>query len=152
MNVEEKLQEHNIKLPKIPDKGFPFALGFIDGDKIILSGQTPTVGGKQKYVGTVGSTVSIEEAQDAAKICTLNLLAVLKMMLGDLDRVIRIIKLNGYVASTKDFTEHPSVIDVASNLLNNLFGEENKHARIAIGVASLPGGAPVEIEMVAQFK
>ncbi|KAB7705661.1 RidA family protein [Bacillus aerolatus] len=152
-NIEERLQELNIQLPNLPANNQPFNAGVILGNTVILSGQTPKVDGSQKYTGIVGtSEVSMEEAQDAAEICTLNLLAALKDIIGDLNKVTRIIKMNGYVASTSDFKEHSKVINAASNLLNDIFGEENKHARVAVGMSSLPGGAPVEIEMIAEFE
>lgn len=151
--IEERLVELNIQLPEIPDNKQPFSAGVIVGNTVLLSGQTPKVKGNQKYTGIVGTPeVSIEEAQDAARICTLNLLGALKEMIGDLNRVKRVLKLNGYVASASHFTEHAKVINAASDLLNDIFGQENKHARIAIGMSSLPGGAPVEIELMVEFE
>lgn len=153
MGIEERLEELNIHLPVATDNEQPFSAGVIIGNTIILSGQTPKVNGKQKYAGIVGtSEVSIEEAQDAARICTLNLLGALKELIGDLNRVKRVLKMNGYVASTSNFTEHSKVINAASDLLNDIFGQENKHARIAVGMSSLPGGAPVEIELMVEFE
>lgn len=153
MTIEEKLEKLNIPLPEWNDEAIPYALGVVTGHTVVLSGQTPKVDGEQKYIGTLGTpAVSIEEAQDAARICVINLVGALKALVGDLEQVKRIVKLNGYVASTDDFTEHSKVINAASELLNELFGEEQKHARVAIGLASLPGGAPVEIEMTAELK
>ncbi|WP_052712184.1 RidA family protein [Domibacillus indicus] len=151
MDIEKRLAEMNIELPTVTDKGKPFGMGALSGNTVYLSGQTPTVNGEMKYIGTVGSTISTLEAQEAAKICTINLLAALKSLLGDLNRVKRIVKINGYVAAEKDFTEHPLVINAASDLLNDIFGQDAKHARAALGVSSLPGGCPVEIEAVAEF-
>lgn len=152
MTIEQRLSELNIELPLLQNKEYPFSIGTISGKLVFLSGQTPMVDGKMKYTGIVGSTVSIEEAQDAAVICTLNLLSALKVLIGDLNKVKRIIKLNGYVASEPNFVDQPLVINAASNLLNDIFGVEIKHARAAIGVAALPGGCPVEIEMIAELK
>jgi enamine deaminase RidA (YjgF/YER057c/UK114 family) len=151
--IEERLKELNIQLPVLAENNLPFSPGVIIGNTVILSGQTPKVNGIQKYTGIVGtSEVSIEEAQDAARICTLNLLAALKGLIGDLNRVKRILKMNGYVAAKSDFTQHTQVINAASDLLNDLFGKENLHARIAVGMSSLPGGAPVEIELMVEFE
>lgn len=119
---------------------------------VFLSGQTPRVNGTQKYSGIVGEDISVEQAKDAARICTLNLLAALKGIIGDLNKVKRIIKMDGYVASTSDFKNHPIVINAASELLHDIFGKENGHARKAVGLASLPGGAPVEIEMIVEIE
>lgn len=151
MNIEKRLIELNIELPTVSDEGMPFVMGVISGNTVLLSGQTPMVNGEMKFRGTVGSSISTSEAQEAAKICTLNLLAALKNILGDLNRVKKFVKINGFVAAEKDFTDHPLVINAASNLINDIFGEDNKHARVALGVASLPGGCPVEIEAVAEF-
>ncbi|MBT2679307.1 RidA family protein [Bacillus sp. ISL-35] len=150
--IEERLKELNIQLPVLVDIKMPFQPGVISGNMVYLSGQTPRVNGVQKYSGTLGVDISIEEAQEAARICTLNLLAALKGTIGDLNKVKRVVKMDGYVAATSDFKDHPAVINVASNLLNEIFGKENGHARKAVGMVSLPGGAPVEIEMVVEIK
>ncbi|CAM3583395.1 RidA family protein [Aeromicrobium ponti] len=149
--IEERLEELNIQLPVLVDIKMPFESGVISGNTVFLSGQTPRVNGAQKYTGTVGADISIEEAQEAARICTLNLLAALKGIIGDLNKVKRIIKMDGYVAATSDFKEHPAVINAASDLLHDIFGKEKGHARKAVGMASLPGGAPVEIEMIVEI-
>ncbi|NEU32410.1 RidA family protein [bacterium LRH843] len=152
MSIEKRLEELNIVLPDLPNNELPFELGVVSGNKVYLSGQVPMVNGEIKYIGTAGSTVSIEEAQEAAKICVLNLLSSLKEVVKDLNKVTRVVKVNGYVASEKEFTQQPTVINAASNLLNDIFGKGNGHARAAIGVASLPGGASVEIEMIVEMK
>ncbi|WP_026584055.1 RidA family protein [Bacillus sp. J33] len=149
--IEERLEELNIQLPVLADSKMPFEPGAILGNTVFLSGQTPRVNGVQKYMGTVGDDISIEEAQEAARICTLNLLAALKGIIGDLNKIKRIIKMDGYVASTSEFKDHPAVINAASELLHEIFGKENGHARKAVGMASLPGGAPVEIEMIVEI-
>ncbi|KAF0816693.1 MULTISPECIES: RidA family protein [unclassified Cytobacillus] len=150
--IEERLEELNIQLPLLSDIGMPFESGVISGSTVFLSGQTPRVNGTQKYSGIVGEDISVEQAKDAARICTLNLLAALKGIIGDLNKVKRIIKMDGYVASTSDFKNHPIVINAASELLHDIFGKENGHARKAVGLASLPGGAPVEIEMIVEIE
>ena len=153
VTIEEKLKELQLELPKVPAVRRPFAGGVIYGNTVILSGQTPRINGHQAFSGTLGTgDITIEEAKEAAQICILNLLSHLKNILGDLNKVTRIIKMNGYVASTPDFKEHPEIIHAASEIINYLFGEEPGYARIAVGMASLPEGAPVEIEMTAEFK
>ncbi len=153
MSIEARLQELNITLPELNDDAMSYALGVVSEKTVILSGQTPRVNGEQRYTGILGTpSINIEEAQDAARICIINLLGALKVLVGDLNQVERIVKINGYVASTSSFTEHSIVINAASMLLNDIFGEVRKHARVAIGLASLPGGAPVEIEMTVELK
>lgn len=153
MSIERRLQELEITLPELNADSLPYSLGVYSGRTVILAGQTPRVNGELEYTGILGmGEISIEDAQEAAKICVINLLGVLKGLVGDLDKVERVIKMNGYVASTNKFKEHSKVINAASALLNDIFGEEKKHARVAIGVASLPGGATVEIEMTAELK
>lgn len=150
--IENKLKELGFELPQPSQKQIPFELGVIVGNLIFLSGQTSTKNGKISSKGIVGVNVNVEQAKEAAIICTLNLLANLKQLVGDLDKVKRIVKVNGYVASSHNFTDQPLVINAASDLLNELFGKDSKHARAAVGVVSLPGGSPVEIEMIAEIE
>lgn len=152
MNVYDKLRENGIELPVLPAKEYPFAPGVVTEPYVFLSGQTPTVDGIPRYIGTVGSTIDIEEAQKAAELCVLNLLAALQTLIGDLDRVKRVVKLNGYVACGPEFRDQPMVINGATNLLNRIFGMDNKHARAAVGVAALPGGVSVEVEMIVELE
>lgn len=152
MNLTERLAELNIELPEPPALKLPFDAGVVSDKLVFLSGQTPIVDGTAQYKGIVGSTISVDEARKAAEVCVLNLLAALKNLIGDLDKVQRIVKMNGYVASDPSFTEQPYVINAASELLNRIFGDELRHARAAVGVAALPGGVSVEIEMVVELK
>lgn len=152
MKLNEKLAELNIELPVLPAKEYPFAAGVVSDRLVFLSGQTPTVDGVAQYKGIVGSNISVDDARKAAEVCTLNLLAALKNLIGDLNRVKKVVKLNGYVASDPSFTDQPLVINAASDLLNSIFGPELKHARAAVGVAALPGGVSVEIEMVVELE
>jgi len=152
MNIEERLVELNIDLPPVVEGKNPIGLGVIVNNVVHLSGKTPLVEGQTKYPGIVGREVTMEQAQEAAEICIFNLLASLKNIVGDLNKVKRVVKMHGYVASGPDYTDQAKVINAASNLLNKIFGEDNKHARVALGVASLPGGAPVEIEMLVELE
>jgi enamine deaminase RidA (YjgF/YER057c/UK114 family) len=114
-----------------------------------VSGQLPRSGGQVLFTGKAGADVSLVQAQAAAEACVLQALAQLKVGLGDLGRVLRILKVTGYVASAPGFMQQPQVIDAASNLLLLAFGDAGRHARSAVGVAELPRGVPVEIELIA---
>jgi len=116
------------------------------------SGQLPRIDGELTCIGVVGGTVSIEDAREAAAVCALNALSVLQAELGTLDRVERILSLTGYVASAPGFVEQPTVIDGASRVLVDIFGDKGRHTRSAIGVASLPRGGAVEIELTAAVR
>jgi len=111
------------------------------------SGQLPRIAGKLTCVGTLGADVSVDDGARAAEVCALNALAVLEVALGTLDRVERVLSVTGYVASTPDFHEQPAVVDGASRVLFAVFGDNGRHTRSAIGVASLPRGGAVEIEV-----
>jgi len=115
------------------------------------SGQLPRVEGRITCLGHIGDTVSVEEGVEAAGICALNALAVLELALGNLDRIQQILRVTGFVACKPTFTQQPLVVDGASRVLYSIFGEAGRHVRSAIGVASLPHGAAVEIELSAAF-
>ena len=122
------------------------------GNLVFVSGHGPTIEGKPKYVGKLGDDLDLDTGYQAAKLTMLNCLASLKIELGDLDKVKRIVKLLGMVNSTPDYKEQPRVINGASDLLVEIFGENGRHARSAVGMASLPFGIPVEIEMVVEVE
>jgi enamine deaminase RidA (YjgF/YER057c/UK114 family) len=113
------------------------------------SGQLPRIAGELTCVGVVGDTVSVDDAREAAAVCALNALSVLRLELGSLDRISRILSVTGYVASAPGFAEQPTVIDGASRVLVDVFGEHGRHTRSAIGVAALPRGGAVELELTA---
>ena len=119
---------------------------------LYTAGQTPRMNGVLKYAGKVGTELTLEEAQAAARICALNCLGIIRGMAGSLDRVSRIVKVTGFVASGEGFTAQPKVVDGASLFLKDVFGEAGVAARSAVGVYALPGGAPVEVEMVVELK
>jgi enamine deaminase RidA (YjgF/YER057c/UK114 family) len=112
------------------------------------SGQLPRIDGRLTCIGTLGETVSVEEGTAAAAVCALNALAVLESALGSLDRIERVLTVTGYVASAPDFHEQPAVMDGASRILHDVFGDAGRHTRSAIGVAALPRGGAVEIEVI----
>jgi enamine deaminase RidA (YjgF/YER057c/UK114 family) len=145
--VDAKLAELGIT---VPAAAAPLAnyIGYnIVGKLVVVSGQIPLVDGKIAVTGKVGGAVSIEQGQHAARICFVNLLAQLKAATGgDLDRVKRVVRLGGFIASAPDFTQHAMVMNGASDMAVAVFGEKGKHARTTIGVPALPGDAAVEVE------
>lgn len=152
MQIEKRLEELNIQLPPTPEPAAVYIPAVEAGELIFVSGQTPKDGNTLVYKGKVGSELSVEDGYAASRICILRCLSALQSILGDLDRVARIVKLTGYVNCPDTFTQHPLVINGASDLLEQIFGERGKHARVAVGVSSLPGNAAVEIELIAQKK
>ena len=144
--IESKISQLGLVIPEAPIPQGSYVPVLRYGDLCFMSGVLPMVGGKLIHAGIVGSTVSLEDAQSAARACVVNLLANLKGELGNLDRVVRIIRLGGFVAAVPGFESHPEVINAASEMFSAIFGEAGRHARAAVGVASLPRGACVEIE------
>jgi enamine deaminase RidA (YjgF/YER057c/UK114 family) len=118
---------------------------------VVISGQIPLRDGKMLHVGKLGAGMSIEEAQEAARLCALNILAQLKAAAGDLDNVKRCLRLGGFVNCTPDFTQQPQIVNGASDLMVAVFGDAGKHARTAVGVPSLPGGVAVEVDAMFEL-
>jgi enamine deaminase RidA (YjgF/YER057c/UK114 family) len=152
MEAEAKLESLGLSLPDPPRPIGSYLLARRTGDLLFLSGTTCYVAGGLLYEGRLGKELSVEQGQAAARQAMLNLLAVVKSTLGDLDRVEQVIKLNGYVNSAPDFDRQPEVINGASDLLAQIYGESGRHARTSIGVSDLPGHIPVEIELVVQIR
>lgn len=149
--IEDKLKQLNITLPTPPKPAGSYIPVVITGNLAFVSGQIPMQDGKVVFTGKIPSEKSIEEAQAAAKLCAINLLAQLKVNLGSLDRITKIVRVSGFVNCTPEFTEQPKIINAASDLFFELFGEKGKHSRIAVGVSSLPLGSTVEIDMTVEF-
>ncbi|NDF27460.1 MAG: RidA family protein [Nitrosopumilaceae archaeon] len=149
--IEDKLKQLGIVLPTPPKPAGSYIPVVITGNLAFVSGQIPMQDGKVLYTGKVPSEKSIEEAQAAAKICAINLLAQLKANLGNLDRITKIVRVSGFVNSTAEFSEQPKIINAASDLFFEIFGEKGKHSRIAVGVTSLPLSSTVEIDMTVEF-
>ena len=124
----------------------------VHGDVARTSGQLPRIAGELTCTGTLGADVTVEEGARAAEVCALNALAVLEQALGSLDRVARVLTVTGFVASTVDFHQQPAVVDGASRLLHAVFGDAGRHTRSAIGVAALPRGGAVEIEVTVAVR
>lgn len=158
--VEQRLAELGITLPQVAAPVAAYVPAIISGNHVYTSGQLPFINGKLEATGKVSTgdeghsdepTVSPEDAKTYAAICAVNALAAVKSVIGDLDRVTRIVKVVGFVASDPAFTGQPAVINGASELLGRVFGDAGQHARSAVGVAVLPLDSPVEVELIAEF-
>ena len=154
--IEEKLASLGFSIPQAPRPVGSYVPVIRSGRLIFVSGQIPLIENSitlpEKYIGKVPDTVSIELGREAAKICVINCLSHIKSSLGDLDLLERVIKLTGYVNCGPDFTEHPKIINGASDFLIEIFGKEGKHTRVAIGAISLPLGSAVEIDFLCEVK
>lgn len=150
--IEERIAELGLELPSPPKPAGSYVPVVIEEDMVYVSGQIPFQSGTvpEIFVGKVTSVVNIEIAQDAARVCTLNALSHIKAALGGLDRIRKFIRLSGYVNSDPTFADQPRVINAASDMLADIFGDVGKHSRLAIGVSSLPLGSAVEIEFLAK--
>ena len=149
--IDERLRELSIEMPIPPNPAGSYIPVVITGNLAFVSGQIPMKDGKVIFEGKVPEKQSLNSARDAAKICIINGLAQLKVNLGSLDKITKFIRISGFVNSNPDFIEQPKVINAASELLVEIFGDMAKHSRIAVGVASLPLNATVEIDMVVEF-
>jgi len=148
--IEEKLKENGITLPIPPKPAGSYVPVVTTGNLAYVSGQIPMKDGKIIFSGKVPDQQSIESAQDAAKLCVINALSQLNSYFGSLENITKIVKISGFVYSTPDFSEHPKIINTASDLLVRIFGDNGKHSRIAIGVTSLPLNSTVEIDMIVE--
>ena len=147
--IRERIAALGLVLPEPAVPKFNYVPVVVDGGVAYVSGQLPwRPDGSLAALGKVGADVSVAEAQEAARCCVLQALAVLESALGSLDRVRRVLKVTGFVASAPTFAEQPAVIDAASRLLGDVFGEAGRHARSAVGVAALPRNVAVEIEFL----
>jgi enamine deaminase RidA (YjgF/YER057c/UK114 family) len=150
--VEEKLKAAGLVLPVPATPTFQYIPVTVHAGVAYVSGQLPKEGEEVRITGKVGAGVDLETAQRAARICILQGLSCLKAAIGSLDNVEQVLKLTGFIASAPGFVQQPKVLDAASTLLAELFGERGRHARSAVGVAELPRNAPVEIEMIVAVR
>ncbi len=151
--IETRLAELGHDVPTAPTPAANYIPWVRTGNLVYVAGQVPMAGGEFRWVGKVGRDWTVEQGQEAAKECALNILSQLKAALdGDLDRVVRAVKLNGFVNCTDDFGKQPHVINGASELMIAVFGEAGRHARSAVGVAGLPFGVAVEIDGVFEVR
>ena len=146
--IEARIEALDLVLPE-PKPAIATYVPFVHmNGQLLISGQLPMKDGAIAVSGHLGRDVALEAGQDAAKLCTLNILAQAKMALGDLDRITQLLRLNGFVSATPDFADHPKVINGASDLLVEILGDKGRHTRIAVGCSSLPLNAAVEIDAV----
>lgn len=148
MSNEARLKQLGIELPAVPKPAGLYAPCVRSGNQLFVSGQVPMKDGAPALVGKLGAEVTIEQAAPLARQCALQALAIVRQEVGSLDNVTKVIRVGGFVASAGGFTDHPKVINGASQLLLDVFGEAGRHARIAVGLAELPSGVPVEIEFL----
>jgi enamine deaminase RidA (YjgF/YER057c/UK114 family) len=147
---EERLQQLGVSLPAPAVPVAAYVPTVRTGNLVFVSGQVPVVDGTPSHLGHLGGDVDLEAGRAAARTCAINLLAALKAELGELSQVRRVVKVTGFVASTPRFTDAPKVINAASELLGEVFGDAGRHARAAVGVAALPLGVPVEVEAIVE--
>ena len=148
--VEDKLKEIGLSLPTPPSPGGNYIPAVRTGNLVFLSGVTPRRPDGTPFAGKLGKDLTVDEGYAAARICGLNLLANLKQEIGNLDKVSHIVKLLGMVNADPDFTQPPAVVNGCSDLLVEVFGDLGRHARSAVGLATLPGGVAVEVEMIVE--
>ena len=145
----DRLKELGYELPSVPNPAGSYVPATSAGLLVFTAGQLPFKEGQLRYIGKVDKDLSVEEAKEAARLCTLNALAALEAEAGSLDNA-RIVKVTGYVASAAGFNRQPEVINGASDFLSEVFGERGTHARSAVGVSELPLDAPVEVELIVE--
>ena len=150
MTIAENLQRLGVTLPPAPRPVGSYVPACQAGDLVFVSGVLPFEDGKILQPGKVGRELSIEQGKANAKIAVINALAILQQELGDLSRVVRIVRLTGHVASVEGFGDQPAVINGASDFLVEVFGEKGRHARLALGAFELPLHAPIELELIVQ--
>ncbi len=152
MSAEKKLKELGVELPPVTAPVGAYLPAVVVDKYVYTAGQVPLVGGKLKHQGRLGESLTVEEGKEAAKICAINALSAMRSVLGSLDKIERIVKLVGFINSTNDFLEQPAVLNGASEFLAQVFGENGRHARSAMGVNVLWQMAPVELEIIAKIK
>ncbi|MEI8395319.1 MAG: RidA family protein [Rhodospirillaceae bacterium] len=152
-NIQERLAELGIELPRAPSAAAAYVPYTRAGDLLFVAGQLPVHLGELHYVGRIGEQYSIEEGQAAARQCGVNLIAqVADALNGDLERLVRVVKLGGFVNTIPEFRDHPKILNGASELMIQVFGNIGRHARFAVGVNSLPFGVCVEIDGIFQVR
>jgi enamine deaminase RidA (YjgF/YER057c/UK114 family) len=150
--IEVKIGQLGLNLPDIAIPLAAYIPAKQTGNLVFTAGQLPMVNGELITKGLLGQDVEIEDAKNAARVCTLNALAAIKGVIGDLDRIKQVVRVVGYVASIPTFTQQPAIVNGASELLLEIFGEKGKHARSAVGMAVLPLNASVEIELTVEVE
>ncbi|CCQ73690.1 RidA family protein [Magnetospira sp. QH-2] len=150
--IDARLKEMGLTIPDAPTAVANYVPFVVTGNLVVVSGQVPLQGGKPAYQGKLGGSVSMEAGIAAARLCAINIIAQVKAACeGDLDRVSRIVRLGGFVACTPDFADHPKIINGASDLMVEVFGDAGRHARAAVGCPSLPLDVPVEVDAMVEI-
>lgn len=152
VEIEKKIESLGLELPEVPKPVASYVPSIHSGSYVFTSGQLPFVRGELKARGKVGSDLTVEEGYECARVAALNCLAAVKSVVGALDRVRRVVRVTGFVNSAPGFGEQPKVMNGASDLLIEIFGEQGKHSRLAIGTSELPRGAPVEVELIVEVQ
>lgn len=150
-SVEQKIKDLGLNLPETTKPLAAYIPAVQSGNLVFTSGQLPMMQGELLKKGKVGKEVSAEEAKELARVCALNALAAIKMTIGDLEKIKRVVKVVGFVSSAPDFSGQPGVINGASEFLGEVLGDRGIHARSAVGVAVLPLDAPVEVELIVEI-
>ncbi|HUY32006.1 MAG TPA: RidA family protein [Pirellulales bacterium] len=151
MTIEYKLCELGIELPPPPPAVAAYRPWSRTGNLVITSGQLPWKSGKIAYAGRLGEKISVEEGYQAARLCAINAIAQLKNAVGNLERIAQIVRLEGFVHCAPGFRRHPDVLDGASHLFEQVFGERNKHSRLALGISDMPLDAAVQLTVMAEI-
>lgn len=151
MSANQRISELGIVLPQVATPAGAYVPAVVSGNLVFTAGQIPLVDGKLAATGKVGKDLTAEQAREIARVCALNAVAAVKSVIGDLDRVKKVVKVVGFVSSDPSFSQQPAVVNGASELLEQIFGEKGIHARSAVGVAVLPLDAPVEVELIVEF-
>lgn len=152
MHIEDRIEMQGIALPQVSEPKAMFLPAKRAGNLLFVSGQIPTLSDKLIYTGKVGRELSLEQGQEAARLCIINMLATVKACIGDLDAVKNVVKLQAFVNSETGFDKQHILVNAASQLLYDVFGEMGRHARTAIGTNQLPLDAPVEIEAIFEVE
>ncbi len=152
MSIQDKLASMGLSLPVAAKPLGSYVPAVRSGNLVFTSGQGPIRDGQLGQLGRVGQDLTVEQAQETARRCALNCLAAVSSVTGDLDRIVRIVRVTGYVNSAADFTDQPAVVNGASDFLVELFGEAGKHSRTSVGVYQLPMGIPVEVDLIAEMR
>lgn len=151
MSFEAKAKELGLTIPPAAAPAAAYIPAVQSGNLVFVSGQLPSENG-QLVKGILGKELDVEAGYQAARLCAINCLGAVKSLVGSLDRVVRIVKVTGFVAAAPEFSDHPKVINGASELMQQIFGDQGMHARAAIGMASLPLGVAVEVEMIVEVE
>jgi enamine deaminase RidA (YjgF/YER057c/UK114 family) len=151
--IESLLRERKIELPQASTPAANYVPVVRSGNLLFVSGQVCQWNGERRFIGKLGREITLEDGQQAARLCALNIVAHVRAALdGDLDRVVRVVRLGGFVNSADDFIQQPLVVNGASDLMVEIFGDAGRHARAAVGVNALPGGVAVEVEAVVEVR